>query len=135
MRCGVMAGRYQRAAAPDSGPGGGRVPRWASPACAGPGGTDGWRYHPMSTVRAAISQTTWTGDQASMLDKHEGFARSAAAQGAQVICFQELFTGPYFGIVEDAKYYEYAEPADGPTVQRFAALAAELGMVMVLPIY
>ncbi len=89
----------------------------------------------MSIVRAAITQTTWTGDQASMLDKHEGFARSAAAQGAQVICFQELFTGPYFGIVEDAKYYAYAEPVDGPTVQRFAALAAELGMVMVLPIY
>ena len=48
----------------------------------------------MNVVRAAITQTTWTGDQASMLDKHEGFARSAAAQGAQVICFQELFTGP-----------------------------------------
>ena len=52
----------------------------------------------MATVRAAISQTTWTGDKASMLDKHEQFARDAAAQGAQVICFQELFYGPYFGI-------------------------------------
>ena len=44
-------------------------------------------------------------------------------QGAQVICFQELFYGPYFGITEDKKYYGYAEPADGPIVQRFAALA------------
>ena len=59
-----------------------------------------------------------------MLDKHEQFARDAKAQGAQVICFQELFYGPYFGITEDAKYYDYAEPADGPIVQRFAALAA-----------
>ena len=39
------------------------------------------------------------------------------------ICFQELFYGPYFGITEDKKYYRYAEPADGPIVQRFAALA------------
>ena len=89
----------------------------------------------MATVRAAITQTTWTGDKASMLDKHEGFARDAAADGAQVICFQELFYGPYFGITEDARYYDFAEPADGPIVQRFAALAAELSLVMVLPIY
>jgi beta-ureidopropionase len=89
----------------------------------------------MSVVRAAITQTTWTGDKESMLAKHEQFARDAAADGAQIICFQELFYGPYFGIIEDAKYYDYAEPADGPIVQRFAALAKELNMVMVLPIY
>ena len=89
----------------------------------------------MTIIRAAISQTTWTGDKESMLDRHEQFARDAHAQGAQVICFQELFYGPYFGITEDAKYYAYAEPADGPIVQRFAALAKELSMVMVLPIY
>ncbi|MCU1473458.1 nitrilase-related carbon-nitrogen hydrolase [Amnibacterium sp.] len=89
----------------------------------------------MSTIRAAITQTTWTGDKASMLDKHEGFARAAAAEGVQVVCFQELFYGPYFGITEDAKYYDYAEPADGPVVTRFAALAKELGLVLILPIY
>src|SRR5690349_16783338 len=89
----------------------------------------------MTTVRAAITQTKWTGDKESMLDKHEQFARDAAAQGAQVICFQELFYGPYFGITEDKKYYRYAEPADGPIVQRFAALAKELSLVMILPIY
>ena len=70
-----------------------------------------------------------------MIAKHEQFARDAAAAGAQVICFQELFYGPYFGITEDAKYYSFAEPADGPIVQRFAALANELHLVMVLPIY
>ena len=89
----------------------------------------------MSTIRAAITQTTWTGDKESMLAKHEQFARDAAADGAQIICFQELFYGPYFGIIEDAKYYDYAEPADGPIVQRFAKLAKELKLVMVLPIY
>src|SRR4029453_4414413 len=89
----------------------------------------------VTSIRAAITQTTWTGDKESMLDRHEQFARDAQAQGAQVICFQELFYGPYFGITEDAKYYAYAEAADGPIVQRFAALAQELSMVMVLPIY
>ncbi|MEP6844034.1 MAG: nitrilase-related carbon-nitrogen hydrolase, partial [Pseudolysinimonas sp.] len=89
----------------------------------------------MTIVRAAITQTTWTGDKESMLAKHEQFARDAEKDGAQVICFQELFYGPYFGITEDKKYYRYAEQADGPIVQRFAALAKELKMVMILPIY
>ena len=89
----------------------------------------------MTIVRAAITQTTWTGDKESMLDKHEQFARDAAAEGAQVICFQELFYGPYFGITEDKKYYAYVETIPGPTVERFQALAKQLGMVMVLPIY
>ena len=58
----------------------------------------------MTAIRAAITQTTWTGDKESMLDKHEQFAREAKAQGAQVICFQELFYSPYLGITEDVKY-------------------------------
>jgi len=86
-------------------------------------------------VTVAITQTTWTGDKESMLDKHEQFARDAAAQGADVICFQELFYGPYFGITEEKKYYAFAEPVTGPVVTRFAALAAELHLVMILPIY
>ncbi|MET0496065.1 MAG: nitrilase-related carbon-nitrogen hydrolase, partial [Actinoplanes sp.] len=47
-------------------------------------------------VRAALVQTTWTGDKESMIKAHEQYARDAAAQGAKVICFQELFYGPYF---------------------------------------
>jgi beta-ureidopropionase len=86
-------------------------------------------------IRAALVQTNWTGDKESMIKAHEDYARQAAAQGARVICFQELFYGPYFCQVQDAKYYEYAESVPGPTTQRFAALAAELGMVMVLPLY
>ena len=36
-------------------------------------------------------------------------ATEAAAQGAQIMCFQELFYGPYFCQVQDAQYYEYTE--------------------------
>ena len=86
-------------------------------------------------VRAALVQTTWTGDKESMIKAHEDYARDAAAQGAKVICFQELFYGPYFCQVQDSVYYEYAESIPGPTTERFQALAAELGLVMVLPMY
>ena len=87
-------------------------------------------------VTAAVLQTDWTGDKESMIAKHEQAARDAAGQGAQIMCFQELFYGPYFCQVQDTEYYDYTEYIpDGPTTQRFQALAKELGMVMVLPMY
>src|SRR5919107_2564683 len=91
----------------------------------------------MSTViRAAVFQTAWTGDKESMIQVHEHAARDAAAQGAQVLCFQELFYGPYFCQVQDKAFYEYAEQIpDGPIVKRFQALAKELGLVLILPMY
>ena len=89
----------------------------------------------MTVVRAALVQTTWTGDKDSMIDKHEEYAREAAADGAQVICFQELFYGPYFCQVQDSQFYEYAEAVPGPTTERFQALAKELKLVIVLPVY
>jgi beta-ureidopropionase len=89
----------------------------------------------MSVVRAAVTQVAWTGDKESMIKRHEQLARDAALAGVKVIGFQELFYGPYFGIVQDQKYYSYVESIPGPTVERFQALAKELDMVMVLPIY
>jgi beta-ureidopropionase len=89
----------------------------------------------MTVVRAAITQVAWTGEKESMIDRHEELARRAAADGAQIIGFQELFYGPYFGAVQEQKYYEYTEPIPGPTTERFQALAKELHLVIVLPIY
>jgi N-carbamoylputrescine amidase len=86
-------------------------------------------------VRVGLTQARWTGDRESMIAKHEALVAEAAEAGVEVICFQELFHGPYFGIVQDAKYYEYAEPVPGPITERFQALAAEHRMVMVLPLY
>ncbi|WP_106399069.1 nitrilase-related carbon-nitrogen hydrolase [Actinocorallia populi] len=86
-------------------------------------------------IRAALVQTNWTGDKESMIKAHEEYARQAAEEGAKAVCFQELFYGPYFCQVQDPRYHEYAEPVPGPTTERFQALAAELGLVMVLPMY
>ena len=88
-----------------------------------------------SSIRAALVQSTWTGDKETMIKAHEEYARDAAAQGAQVICFQELFYGPYFCQVQDPAYFEYAEAIPGPTTERFQAIARDLGMVMILPMY
>lgn len=91
---------------------------------------------PQKIVRAALVQTTWTGDKASMIDKHAGYVAQAASQGAQVMCFQELFYGPYFCQVQDAQYYGLTEKIpDGPTVKLMQDLARQHGMVLVVPMY
>ncbi len=95
------------------------------------GGSDPGR----TSVRAAIVQTNWTGDRESMVAAHIAYARDAAAAGAQIIGFQEVFNAPYFCQVQDSKYYEFAESIPGPTIDTFCELARELAMVMVVPIY
>jgi beta-ureidopropionase len=86
-------------------------------------------------VKAAVVQAKWTGDKESMIDSSAVLAKEAAAQGAQVLCFQELFYGPYFCQVQDPEFYAYAEPIPGPTTELVIELACETGMVVIAPIY
>ncbi len=89
-----------------------------------------------NVVRAAIVQTEWTGDVESMIAKNADYARQAAEQGAKVMCFQELFYGPYFCQVQEPEHFDLAEPIPaGPTTQKMMALAKETGMVLVVPIF
>lgn len=87
-------------------------------------------------VRGALVQAAWTGDKESMIAKHVDYARKAAAEGAQVMCFQELFYGPYFCQVQDRAYYSYTEAIpDGPTTRLMQDLARETKMVLIVPMY
>ena len=53
-----------------------------------------------------------------------------------MLCFQELFAGPYFCQVQDPQYYGLVERVpDGPTVELMRSLARETGMVLVVPVY
>ncbi len=89
-----------------------------------------------NVVRAAIVQTEWTGDKESMIQKHIDYTHQAANEGAQVMCFQELFDNAYFCQVQDAEHMDSAEPVpDGPTIQRMMQLAKETEMVLVVPVY
>src|SRR6185369_8232325 len=64
----------------------------------------------------------------SMIDKHVGLIEQAAGKGAQVICLQELFYGPYFCCEQDVKCYSMVEKIpDGPTTRLMCELAKKLG--------
>lgn len=70
------------------------------------------------------------------IEKHIKLVREAAEKGAQIICLQEIFYGPYFCSEQNPKWYESAEEIpEGPTTKRFQELAKELQVVIVLPIY
>ena len=89
-----------------------------------------------NVVRAALVQSEWTGDKESMVAKNIEYARQAAAQGAQILCFQEIFSGPYFCTEQRNEHFDTAEPVpDGPTMTKMIALARETGMVLVVPIF
>ena len=72
----------------------------------------------------------------AMLDKHEELVAQAAGRGANIVCLQELFYGPYFCAEQQPKWYELTERIpDGPTTRRFSDLAKKHGIVLVLPMY
>ncbi|HUF36858.1 MAG TPA: carbon-nitrogen hydrolase [Gemmatimonadales bacterium] len=75
------------------------------------------------------------------LDPEENMARAmagvreAAGRGAQIVCLQELFRSQYFCQTEDHDYFALAEPVPGPSTERLAPLAAELGVVIVASLF
>lgn len=73
--------------------------------------------------------------QAAMLAKHLPMIHDAGKQGVQILCLQEIFNGPYFCPGQDRRWYDAAEAVPGPTVAALAPIAAQYGMVIVVPIY
>ncbi len=86
---------------------------------------------PRDAVRLAVVQMACSDRLEDNLAKAEGFVRRAAADGAQVVLLQELFENLYFPQLEREELFALAHPVEGhPFVERFAALARELGVVL-----
>src|SRR5678810_1346255 len=70
------------------------------------------------------------------IEKHLTFIEQAAKQGVQMLCFQEIFTTPYFCAEQQTRWYEAVEKIpDGPTVKLMQDVAKQHGMVLIVPIY
>jgi beta-ureidopropionase len=64
------------------------------------------------------------------------YVQQAAEQGVQMLCFQEIFTTPYFCAEQQTRWYEAVERVpDGPTVTLMQEVAKEHGMVLIVPVY
>jgi N-carbamoylputrescine amidase len=69
------------------------------------------------------------------LDAAIGMILAAAEQGSQVICLQELFTGPYPCQSEDHRNFDLAESIPGPTTDQLSEIAAKHQLVIVAPLF
>ena len=61
--------------------------------------------------------------------------RQVAERGAEIVCLQELFRTRYFPRTEEPDSFDLAEPIPGPTSERMAKLAAELGVALIVPLF
>lgn len=87
-------------------------------------------------VKVGIAQLACQKDKQANIERYTAKVRELAANGAQIICLQELFASLYFCDVEDYDNFALAEPIpEGPTTQHFMALAKELNVVIVCSMF
>ncbi|MDR1068375.1 MAG: carbon-nitrogen hydrolase family protein [Clostridiales Family XIII bacterium] len=79
------------------------------------------------TYTLSLCQFSSSFDRAVSRAKAGDFVRRAAADGAAVVALPEMWNCPY----ENRYFREYAEPADGATVEFMARLAEECGVYLV----
>ena len=72
----------------------------------------------------------------AMTKAHIPYIEEAGRKKVQMLCFQEIFTGPYFCPSQDTKWYDLAEEIpNGPTTKLMCEYAKKSNMVIVVPIY
>ncbi len=86
-------------------------------------------------VRVGLIQQRGTDGREAVLESTVRRVREAAAQGAQIVCTQELFLSPYFCQTEDHDCFALAEPIPGPTADVLSRLARELQIVIVASLF
>ncbi len=70
------------------------------------------------------------------IDNQMKLVEDAAKQGVQMLCFQEIFTTPYFCAEQQTRWYDAVEKIpDGPTMKLMMDVAKQHGMVLIVPIY
>ena len=79
---------------------------------------------PLATIREAN------------VTKHLELIERAGKEGVQMLCMQEIFTGPYFCAEQTTRWYDATEKIpDGPTTKLMQEVAKRHKMVIVVPLY
>jgi N-carbamoylputrescine amidase len=89
----------------------------------------------MSKVNVGLVQMGCTADAQENVSKAIAGIRNAAAQGAQIVCLQELFTSLYFCDVEAYENFQLAEAIPGATTDLLSTVAKETGVVIIASLF
>jgi beta-ureidopropionase len=95
-------------------------------------------------VKCGLIQATHACDTGEKLEiireanvhKHLELIEQAGRAGVQILCMQEIFTGPYFCAEQTTRWYDATESIpDGPTTKVMQEMARKHEMVIVVPLY
>jgi N-carbamoylputrescine amidase len=89
----------------------------------------------LQKIKLGLVQMRCSNNPEENLAKAVARTREAAAQGAQIICLQELFRSLYFCQVEDHDQFALAEEIPGPSSDALAAVAKQCGVVVVASLF
>jgi len=89
----------------------------------------------MRKVSVGIVQMSCVADKATNLQKAIAGIEQAAANGAQIVCLQELFTSLYFCDVEAYENFQLAESIPGPSTEKIQAVAKAKGVVVIASLF
>ena len=88
-----------------------------------------------SVVQVGITQMRCGEDVAQNRKRQAALLEEAAAQGAQILCTQEMCTSQYFCQTEDHRFFALAESIPGPSTELFAKIAKKHGVVIVASLF
>jgi N-carbamoylputrescine amidase len=88
-----------------------------------------------SKFKIGLVQMSCSTDSEVNLQKAISGIRSAASQGAEIVCLQELFRSQYFCREENAELFDLAESIPGPSTEALGAVAKELQVSVVASLF
>jgi beta-ureidopropionase len=95
-------------------------------------------------VKAGLIQTTLAAATSEPIEKIRDaqiertlkYVDQAGQEGVQILCLQEIFTGPYFCAEQSPRWFDAVERIpDGPTTKLMQEYARKYKMVIVVPLY
>ncbi|BAK54464.1 carbon-nitrogen hydrolase family protein [Sulfurisphaera tokodaii] len=86
-------------------------------------------------VKIAMIQMGSVESKEANIQKALEYTKAAVKDGAELIVYNELFTTQYFPATEDPKFFDLAEPEDGPTVRVFAEFSKQYKIGMIITIF
>lgn len=90
--------------------------------------------HPAPYKIALIQMDCTLGDKEGNIRKAQKQITEAAQNGAKLICLPEAFNSGYLGSAM-AQMMDMAEPVDGPAISQMQALARQLAVFILAPIF
>jgi N-carbamoylputrescine amidase len=87
------------------------------------------------TFKIALLQLNLNNIPVENLKKSIKWVKLAAKKGAQIICLPELYRSFYFCQTENTENFKFAEPLYDISFKTFSKIAAEMGIVIIVPFF